>query len=145
MPLAHRPRARAALSTAGLVLALAAAGCLGPTRKDSLDPLVGQDIDVAIESFGPPADTVELDGGGRAYVWRRVYHYDKGRRASSWPERRTAGWVDDPDRPQDGRVCATRLIVGFDLRIESWDYGCETMIVDRPPMSAESDEAAASR
>jgi hypothetical protein len=108
-----------------------AAGCVSPSREDVLEPLVGQDIDTAIEAFGPPADTVELEDGRRVYAWRRVYHYDKGRRARSWPERRTAGWTDDPERPADGRVCATRLTVGFDLRIEAWTYGCETVIVDR--------------
>ena len=29
-------------------------------------------------------ETVELGEGRRAYVWRRVYRYDRGRRARSW-------------------------------------------------------------
>jgi hypothetical protein len=34
-----------------------AAGCVSPSREDVLEPLVGQDIDTAIEAFGPPGST----------------------------------------------------------------------------------------
>jgi hypothetical protein len=118
------------------------AGCAGPSGESRLDPLVGEDIEVAIQRFGPPAETVELGEGHRAYVWRRVYRYDRGRRARSWPDRRVAGWTDDPDEAADGRVCSTRLLTDFDLRITDWDYGCETVIVDRrEPADGQTAEA----
>ncbi len=34
-----------------------AAGCVGPSREDVLEPLVGQHIDAGIEAFGPPGPT----------------------------------------------------------------------------------------
>lgn len=110
-----------------------AVACAGPSREALLDPLVGQDIGEAIRSLGPAAETVELGEGRRAYLWRRVYKYDKGRRARSWPDRRLAGWTDDPSDPADARVCSTRLTTGFDLRIERWEYRCETVIVRPGP------------
>lgn len=124
-------RARALWLCPALCLAWLATGCAGPSREAVLDPMIGEDIETAIQAFGPPAETVELDNGNRAYLWRRVYKYDKGRRARSWPERRLAGWTEEPGDPADARVCSTRLVTGFDLRIRSWDYGCETVIVDR--------------
>ena len=114
-----------------LCLAWLATGCTGPSRESVLDPMIGEDIETAIQTFGPPAETVELEDGERAYLWRRVYKYDKGRRARSWPDRRVAGWTDEPGEPADARVCSTRLVTDFALRIRSWDYGCETVIVDR--------------
>ena len=112
------------------VLLLLAAGCV-PTREETLDPLVGQDVDAAIESLGQPAETIALEDGKHLYIWRRVYKYDNGRQARSWPERRQAGWFEDPHRPEDARVCSTGLVVGFDFVIESWDYGCKTVIAER--------------
>lgn len=127
-----------------ICLAWLATGCTGPSRESVLDPMIGEDIETAIRAFGPPAETVDLDDGNRAYLWRRVYKYDKGRRARSWPERRLAGWTDEPGEPADARICSTRLVTGFDLRIRGWDYGCETVIVDRRrAASAQHDEAVA--
>lgn len=141
-PLAVGLRASARSLCPALCLAWLATGCTGPSRESVLDPMIGEDIETAIQAFGPPAETVELDDGNRAYLWRRVYKYDKGRRARSWPERRLAGWTEEPGEPADARVCSTRLVTGFDLRIRSWDYGCETVIVDRRrAASAENDEA----
>ena len=133
---ADRPRAVGLRASArclcpALCLAWLAAGCTGPSRESVLDPMIGEDIETAIQTFGPPAETVDLGDGQRAYLWRRVYKYDKGRRARSWPERRLAGWTEESGEPADARVCSTRLVTDFDLRIRSWDYGCETVIVDR--------------
>jgi hypothetical protein len=33
------------------------AGCVGPSREDVLEHLVGQEIEPAIEAFGPPGST----------------------------------------------------------------------------------------
>jgi hypothetical protein len=129
-----------------LCLAWLANGCAGPSREAVLDPMIGEDIETAIQAFGPPAETVELDDGNRAYLWRRVYKYDKGRRARSWPERRLAGWTEEPGDHADARICSTRLVTGFDLRIRSWDYGCETVIADRHrAASGWNDDAVAGR
>jgi hypothetical protein len=125
-----------------LCLAWLATGCTGPSREAVLEPMIGEDIETAIQAFGPPAETVELDDGNRAYLWRRVYKYDQGRRARSWPERRLAGWTEEPGEPADARVCSTRLVTGFDLRIRSWDYGCETVIVDRRRAASVRDDDA---
>ena len=106
--------------------------------------MIGEDLETAIQAFGPPAATVHHHDGNRAYLWRRMYKYDTGRRARSWPERRLAGWTEEPGEPADARICSTRLVTGFDLRIRSWDYGCETVIVDRRrAASAPNDEAVA--
>ena len=87
-PLAVGLRASARSLCPALCLAWLATGCTGPSRESVLDPMIGEDIETAIQAFGPPAETVDLGDGQRAYLWRRVYKYDKGRRARSWPERR---------------------------------------------------------
>lgn len=114
-------------------LALATA-CIGPSRQEVLDPMVGQDVDIAIEAFGQPAKTVELGEGRRLYVWQRVYDYDVGRQSFDWPERSERwglGWFEDDMETVDARVCSTGLVVGFDFVIESWDYACERVEMDR--------------
>ena len=118
-------------TTIALIFTALVAACVGPAREEVLDPMVGQDVDLAIEAFGQPAETIDLEDGKHAYIWRRVYKYDKGRRAGTWPERRLSGWHEDPDQPEDARVCSTQLIVGFDFLIEGWSYGCETVIAER--------------
>lgn len=110
---------------------LLVAGCTTPSRQELLDPMVGQDVEVAIEAFGKPDEIVDLEEGRHVYIWRRVYNYDTGRRADSWPERRLGGWIEDEDEQTDSRVCSTRLTIGFDLLIEEWEYGCETVFGSR--------------
>jgi hypothetical protein len=124
--------ARFLLPLAALIVPLTN-GCVGPSRDSVLDSMVGKDIDYAVEAFGQPADVIDMGEGRQTYVWRRVYNFDVNRRADSLPERRMKGWIDDPDEPTKGRVCSTRFLVGFDFIVQSWDYGCETVIEKRGP------------
>ena len=110
------------------------AACAGPGREESLDAIVGEDIEVAMEAFGQPSEIIDLDQGRHVYVWRRHYNYDVNRRARSWPERRLAGWEEPSMLPSKSRVCSTRLFVSFDLVVEGWEYGCETVVQDEPPV-----------
>ena len=119
------PISRTALAT---LLALGLWACAGPSRETVLDSFVGQDVEIAVEEFGKPAQVVTLDEGRYVYIWRRVYSYDVNRRADSWPERRLQGWESDPDKPVKARVCLTSLYVGFDFIVERWDYGCHTEV-----------------
>ena len=109
-----------------------ATGCAVQSREEVLDPMVGQDVDVAIEAFGQPEETKSLEDGKNLYIWRRVYDYDVGRQSMDWPDRRHDDWFFDRG-PEivDVRVCSTSLVVGFDFVSESWDYGCETVLVER--------------
>lgn len=109
------------------ILVLAAvllAACAGPSRETVLDSMVGQDVDVAVEEFGKPAEVVSLEEGRHIYVWRREYRSEVGPQSSMWPERRLEGWDPDPDKPVRYRVCLTRLFVAFDFVVERWDYDC---------------------
>lgn len=128
-----------------LLIILLAAGCAGPSREATLDSMVGQDVETALETFDKPSEVAELEDGRKAYIWRRVYNYDNGRRADSWPERRQQGWVEDDSTPARSRVCSTRLVVNFHFVVESWDYRCETVIEQRPrvPNSPNPPQASA--
>jgi hypothetical protein len=121
------------------LIVLLHASCVGPSRENLLDAMVGEDVDYAVEAFGQPADVIDVGQGRQAYVWRRVYNYDVNRRADSWPERRLAGWTEDKDKPTKARVCSTRLVVGFDFIVQSWNYGCETVIEKRGPGPSQDD------
>jgi hypothetical protein len=117
------------------IVALAAllAGCLGPRREQILNDLVGQDLSVAIETLGQPREVVELGEGRRTYVWERVFIHDDQPAAFSneyW-RHESRHWFDDDPEEVPARLCSTGLQVGFDLVVESWDYGCETVTVDR--------------
>lgn len=115
-----------------MIVGVLAAACAGPTREAVLDPMIGQDVDVAIEAFGQPEETVDLGEGRHLYVWRRVYEYDSGLHSLPEFDRRRGDWLfDDAPLLVEARVCSTRLAVGFDFVIESWDYGCETDYVER--------------
>lgn len=108
------------------------AGCIGPSRQEILDPMVGQDVNVAIEAFGQPEETVDLGEGRNLYVWRRVYEYDLGRQSSRWSEGTREDWLfDDEPVVTEARICSTRLAVAFDFTIEGWDYACETVFVEQ--------------
>jgi hypothetical protein len=122
--------ARSLLPLAALIVLLTT-GCIGPSRESMLDSMVGRDIDHAVEAFGQPAEIIDMGDGRQTYVWRRVYNFDVNRRADSVPERRMKGWIEDPDEPTKGRVCSTRFVVRFDFIVESWEYGCETVIERR--------------
>ncbi len=89
-----------------------------------LDPMVGQDVEVAVEAFGKPDEIVTLEEGRYIYVWRREYRGEVGPQSSLWPERRLEGWDPDPDRPVRYRVCRTLLHVAFDFIVERWDHEC---------------------
>jgi len=115
----------------GLACLAGLSGCIGPSRQEVLDPMVGQDVNVAIEAFGQPEETIDLGEGRNLYVWRRVYEYDLGGHSSRWFEGRREDWLfDDEPVIVEARVCSTRLAVAFDFRIEGWDYGCETVYVE---------------
>jgi hypothetical protein len=116
-----------------LAVGLFVSGCVGPGREAVLDGLVGQDLSVAIETLGQPGAVVELGEGRRAYLWQRLFVNDFGPPTSirdDWRSESTY-WFDDEPPDVPGRLCSTRLAVGFDLVIESWDYACETVTVDR--------------
>ena len=112
-------------------LAMFALGCAGPSRETVLDEMVGQDVEIAVESFGKPAEVVNLEGGRYVYVWRREFRSDVSSRSSAWPERRIEGWDPDPDRPVRYRACLTNLYVGFDFIIERWERECRYETEDR--------------
>lgn len=128
------------LLTAVLTLALTA-GCAGTWRQETMDAMVGQDVDVAIETLGQPAEVVELGEGRRTYVWQRIFTYDYGPPSYTLEEWRyeSTFWFEDDVREAPARLCSTRLEVGFDFVIEGWDYGCETIIVERDPWPSEHD------
>ena len=114
-----------------------AAGCVGPSREELLDPMVGQDVAVAIEALGQPDETVDLGEGRHLYVWRRIYGYDVGRRSTRLFDPRRDDWLfDDEPEVVEARICSTRMEVGFDFRIGGWDYVCETVYVERGPWDA---------
>lgn len=122
----HRTRPFVALVSLAL-----AAGCAA-SREELLDPMVGQDVVVAIEALGQPDETVELGAGRHLYVWRRVYDYDVGQQSTrSFHDRRDDWLFGDEPLVVEARICSTRLAVGFDFRVESWDYGCETALIER--------------
>lgn len=108
-----------------VLVAVLLSGCAGPSRETVLDTMVGQDVEVAVEEFGKPAEVVSLEGGRHIYVWRREYRSEISAQSSIWPERRLEGWDPDPDRPVKYRVCSTLLYVAFDFVVERWDYECE--------------------
>lgn len=112
-------------------LAIFVLGCAGPSRETVLDEMVGQDVEIAVEAFGKPAEVVSLDGGRYVYVWRREFRSDVGTKSPAWPERRIEGWDPDPDRPVRHRVCLTNLYVGFDFIVERWQRECRYETEDR--------------
>ena len=128
------------------LLAIAAVGCAAK-RAETLDAMVGRDVDVAIATLGQPAEVIELGDGRRSYVWQRIFTYDYGPPSFTLEQWRyeSTFWFEDEVREAPARLCSTRLAVGFDFRVESWDYGCETVIVDRRrAASGRDDDAAAS-
>ena len=122
------------------LLAVAAAGCAA-RRAETLDAMVGQDVDVAIETLGQPAEVIELGDGRRSYVWQRIFTYDYGPPSFTLEQWRyeSTFWFEDDVREAPARLCSTRLAVGFDFRIEDWDYGCETITVQRENWPASED------
>jgi hypothetical protein len=117
-----------------------AAGCAG-ARHQTLEAMVGEDVGVAIEALGAPAEVIELDAGRREYVWQRIFTYDFGPPSFSLEQWRyeSTFWFEDGIREAPARLCSTRLEVGFELRIEGWSYGCETIVVERAPWPAPED------
>lgn len=113
-----------------LLPVLLLAGCIGPTREELLDPMVGQDVDVAIEAMGQPDETLALGEGRNAYIWRRVYDYELERMTQIQSNRHRPHWLYEEPAVVDVRLCETRLVVGFDFVIEGWDYGCRTVQVE---------------
>jgi hypothetical protein len=119
------------LSILGLACLALLSGCIGPSRQEVLDPMVGQDVNVAIEAFGQPEETIDLGDGRNLYVWRRIYEYDLGHHSSRWFDGGREDWLfDDEPVIVEARICSTRLAVAFDFRIEGWDYGCETVFAE---------------
>lgn len=108
------------------LLSVALPGCAGPSRDSLLDSMVGEDVDKAIETFGQPADVIDLDEGRSIYVWRRVYDFEFDSGAGIWPERRPEIWEREPQQSPRSRVCLTSLYIGFDFVVERWDYACRT-------------------
>ena len=121
-------------------LVAVAAGCAA-ARHRNLDSMVGEDIDVAIAALGQPAEVVELGEGRRAYVWQRIFTYDYGPPSFSLEQWRyeSTFWFEDGVHEAPARLCSTRIEAGFDLRIEGWTYGCETIVVERAPWPAPED------
>lgn len=115
------------LLAAALLSGLLLSGCIGPTREERLDPMVGQDVDVAIEAMGQPDETVSLGEGRNAYLWQRMYDYDMEQRTLIQAERHRPHWLYEEPEFVDARLCTTTLIVGFDFLIESWEYECRTV------------------
>ncbi len=109
------------------------ASCAGPRREDTLDAMIGQDLDVAIETLGQPDEAIELGQGQRIYVWQRVFTFDHGPPSFTLEEWRydSTFWFEDDQQEAPARRCSTRLTTGFDFVIESWDYGCENITVER--------------
>jgi hypothetical protein len=103
--------------------------------------MVGRDVDVAIETLGQPAEVIELGDGRRSYVWQRIFTYDYGPPSFTLEQWRyeSTFWFEDEVREAPARLCSTRLAVGFDFRVESWDYGCETVTVQREQWPASED------
>ena len=130
----HRPPGR----LIGLLLpVLLSTGCIGLSREELLDPMVGQDVDVAIEAMGRPHETVSLGDGRHAYVWQRIYDYEFERQTRIQAYRHRPYWLEVPTAVVDARLCTTRVVVGFDFLVESWDYGCETVQVERDAWRAQ--------
>ena len=122
------------------LLAVAAGGCAAK-RAETLDAMVGRDVDVAIATLGQPAEVIELGDGRRSYVWQRIFTYDYGPPSftlEQWRYESTFRFEDEV-REAPARLCSTRLAVGFDFRVESWDYGCETVTVQREQWPASED------
>jgi hypothetical protein len=128
---------------ASLVLPIVLAGLTGcaGARHGSLDAMVGEDIDVAISAMGQPSEVLELGEGRRSYVWQRIFTYDYGTPSFSLERWRydSTYWFEDDVREAPARLCSTRLEVSFDLRIEGWTYGCETIVVEREPWPTPED------
>jgi hypothetical protein len=126
------------------LLAVVAGGCAAK-RAETLDAMVGQDVDVAIETLGQPAEIIELGDGRRSYVWQRIFTYDYGPPSFTLEQWRyeSTFWFEDEVREAPARLCSTRLAVGFDFRIEGWDYGCETITVQREQWPASEDRGNA--
>lgn len=110
-----------------------ATGCGVVGQKDYLDGMVGQDVDVAIEALGQPDEVIALGEGRNDYVWRRIFTYDYGPPSFTLEQWRYDGVFafEDDFHEAVARRCETRMTVGFDFVIESWDYGCETITVYR--------------
>ena len=106
-------------------------GCIGPSREELLDPMVGQDVDVAIEAMGQPDEAVSLGDGRHAYSWQRLYDYEMEHQTAILSNRHRPHWLYEEPEFVEARLCETRLVVGFDFLIESWDYGCETVRIER--------------
>jgi DNA-directed RNA polymerase beta subunit len=49
----------------------------------------------------------------------------------SFHDRRDDWLFGDEPLVVEARICSTRLAVGFDFRVEGWDYGCETALIER--------------
>lgn len=109
------------------------AGCTGTRREETLDAMIGQDLDVAIETLGQPHEAIELGQGRRTYVWQRTFTFDYGPPSFTVEDWRydSTFWFEDEQQEAPARLCSTSLTVGFDLVIESWDYGCENITVER--------------
>jgi hypothetical protein len=118
-----------------------AVGACATRRAETLDAMIGQDVDVAIETLGQPAEVIDLGDGRRSYVWQRIFTYDYGPPSFTLEQWRyeSTFWFEDEVQEAPARLCATRLAVGFDFRIESWDYGCETITVQREQWPASED------
>jgi len=135
-----------AITAAGSVVIVAAicltVACTGTERAETLDQIIGEDVAVAIEMLGQPHRVEDLGDGEQTYVWERIFTYDYGHPSftlEEWRYDSTYGFPDDrPDAR--GRRCSTCLRVGFDMRIQAWDYSCETTTVDRGQWPTEQDQ-----
>lgn len=123
------------------VLSWLLAGCQAVGRAQTLDGLTGQDVSLAIEALGQPHQVLEQGEGRRVYVWQRIFTYDYGPPSftlEAWRYESTF-WFEEDEQEAPARLCSTRLSVGFDMVIVSWDYGCETITVRREQWPAEQD------
>jgi hypothetical protein len=124
-------RHKAGIGTGCALAVLLLAGCLGPSREERLDPMIGQDLDVAIEVLGQPDESQSLEDGRQRHVWQRLYEYDPPPDPRAWTRHSSGHWLDDDSETVDARLCETSLIVGFDFIIESWDYACHNVLLER--------------
>ena len=130
--------ARKAVVVAALCLA---AACTGARRAETFDQMIGEDVAVTIEALGQPQQVEDMGDGRQAYVWERIFSYDYGHPSftvEEWRYESTYGFPSDRPSPR-GRRCATRFLVGFDMRIEGWDYACETIKVEPGQWPTEQD------
>ena len=91
--------------------------------------------------FRQPQENVLAAGREILTESQRVFTYDYGPPSftlEAWRYESTF-WFEDDEQEAPARRCSTRLSVSFEMVIEGWDYGCETITVRREQWPAEQD------